>query len=79
MIAPLLEVTVQLAIKGEYITLGQLLKAVGEIDSGGEVKAYLMQETPVVNGQPENRRGRKLYPGDVVKLKRQGDVLCVAE
>ena len=62
----------------DFITLGQLLKVVGEVDSGGEVKAYLAEETPVVNGEPENRRGRKLRPGDVVVLKRRGQINCVS-
>jgi ribosome-associated protein len=63
----------------DYITLGQLLKVVGEISSGGEVKSYLAQETPLVNGEPENRRGRKLRAGDIIQLKRTGAVTCVDE
>jgi ribosome-associated protein len=61
----------------EFITLGQLLKIVGEVNSGGEVKEYLREETPLVNGERENRRGRKLRPGDVVVLKHQGEIKCV--
>ena len=61
----------------DYITLGQLLKVVGEIASGAEAKPYLASETPLVNGEPENRRGRKLRPGDVVRLKNVGEVRCV--
>jgi ribosome-associated protein len=61
-----------IAIRGEFITLGQLLKLVGEVDSGGNVKDYLAQETPLVNGEPEIRRGRKLRPGDVIELKYVG-------
>jgi ribosome-associated protein len=64
-------------VKGDHITLGQLLKLVGEIDSGGQVKAYLEDETPQVNGSAENRRGRKLRPGDVIELRRVGTVRCV--
>ena len=66
-------------VVSDYITLGQLLKVVGEISSGGEVKAYLSRETPLVNGQPENRRGRKLRAGDVVELKKVGRVTCTEE
>lgn len=65
-------------IKTEFITLGQLLKAVGEINSGGEVKTYLQEEVPLVNGEPEQRRGRKLRPGDVVVLKNTGKIRCIA-
>ncbi|MCA0359905.1 MAG: S4 domain-containing protein YaaA [Armatimonadetes bacterium] len=52
----------------EFITLGQLIKATGIVFTGGEIKAYLAEYTPLVNGEPDNRRGRKLYPGDVVEF-----------
>lgn len=53
-------------VKGEYITLGQLLKVTDMISSGGEAKYALKQLSISVNGLSENRRGRKLYPGDIV-------------
>ena len=31
------------------------------------VKAYLATEKVLVNNEPENRRGRKLYNGDIVE------------
>jgi S4 domain protein YaaA len=59
-------------IKDEFITLGQLLKMTECIATGGQAKAFL-QETPVtVNGEPETRRGRKLYAGDVVEVRGRG-------
>lgn len=56
-------------IRGEIITLGQLLKAAGIIGMGGEVKAYLAQGGTLVNGMPDDRRGRKLRAGDKVSLR----------
>lgn len=56
-------------IKGEYITLQQLLKVESIISSGGEIKIYLLENTILVNGERETRRGRKLYPGDIVKVE----------
>lgn len=53
-------------IRGESIRLGQLLKVVGLVDSGAEVKAWLAEEPVTVNGEPEARRGRQIRPGDVV-------------
>lgn len=47
-----------------YITLQQLLKACNIIESGGQVKAWLAENSVLVNGEPENRRGKKLRPGD---------------
>nr|WP_269148092.1 S4 domain-containing protein YaaA [Chthonomonas calidirosea] len=53
-------------LREEYITLGQLLKLIGAIPTGGAARAFLTTTTVYVNGEPENRRGRKLYPGDTV-------------
>jgi ribosome-associated protein len=50
------------------IRLGQLLKAAGLVDSGGEAKAVLASGSVTVNGEVETRRGRQLHPGDVVTL-----------
>ena len=48
------------------IRLGQLLKAAGLVDTGGEAKLVLADEQVTVNGEIESRRGRQLHPGDVV-------------
>ena len=56
-------------INGDYIELGKLLKMVDVISSGGEAKYYLQDNEVLVNGELENRRGKKLYPGDVVKVE----------
>jgi ribosome-associated protein len=56
------------AIRGEMIRVGQLLKLAGVIDSGAEVKALLASQAVRVNGQPEDRRGRQLHPGDIVTV-----------
>lgn len=57
------------SIKGEYIELQQLLKATGVIDRGSDVKEFLASEAVRVNGEPENRRSKKLRPGDRVEIK----------
>jgi ribosome-associated protein len=58
----------EVAIRGEMIRLGQLLKVAGLIDSGAEVKAFLSEQAVLVNGEREERRGRQLHPGDVVTV-----------
>jgi ribosome-associated protein len=55
------------AIRGEMIRLGQLLKLVDLVDGGGEVKDYLSAVEVYVNGEREDRRGRQLHPGDIVR------------
>lgn len=56
----------EVAIRGETIRLGQLLKAAGVVDSGAEAKMLLAEGEVEVNGEPETRRGRQVRPGDVV-------------
>ena len=58
----------EIKLRDEYITLGQLLKAEGLVDSGVEAKIVIHSGEVLVNGAKELRRGRKLYDGDVVKF-----------
>jgi len=60
--------TSEIAIRGEMIRLGQLLKLAGIVGSGSEVKAFLATERVLVNDEPEARRGRQLHPGDAVRI-----------
>lgn len=55
-------------ITTEYIELQQLLKIEDFISSGGAAKYFLAENKVLVNNELENRRGRKLYPKDVVKI-----------
>ncbi|MDT8863022.1 S4 domain-containing protein YaaA [Alkalihalobacillus sp. MEB130] len=58
-----------IAISTAYITLGQMLKEAGIIDTGGMAKWYLSEHLVHVNDEEENRRGKKLVPGDTVTLE----------
>lgn len=58
-------------IDTEYITLGQLLKMTNIISSGAEAKTAVKEMKIFVNDQKEDRRGRKLYPGDVVNVDKK--------
>jgi cold shock protein len=55
-------------IRGQTISLGQLLKLEGLVDSGSEVKAFLSAVPVWVNGEREARRGRKLHVDDIVQV-----------
>ena len=55
----------------DFITLGVLLKLAGIIDTGGQAKWFLNENAVKVNGEDENRRGRKLYHGDVILVQNQ--------
>ena len=54
-----------IAIRGDMIRLGQLLKLAGLAGGGGDVKA-LLADGVKVNGEAEDRRGRQLRQGDVI-------------
>ena len=54
------------SLKGEYIKLGQLLKAADLVSMGTEAKAVIEDGEVTVNGETETRRGKKIVIGDVV-------------
>lgn len=58
----------EIEISTEYITLGQFLKFSDIIQNGGEAKLFLANNEVLVNGEPDNRRGRKLRSGDSVSI-----------
>ena len=58
----------EVAIRGEMIRLGQLLKLAGVVQGGGEIRAFLADTPVLVNDEPEIRRGRQLRPGDRVRI-----------
>lgn len=65
----------EVEIRGDMIRLGQLLKLAGLIDAGGRAAAFLATTPVLVNGEPEQRRGRQLRAGDEVAIG--DDVLTV--
>ncbi|QEA35467.1 S4 domain-containing protein YaaA [Weissella soli] len=58
----------EVSIKTPFITLGQLLKEESIISTGGQAKWFLKENEVLVNEEHDDRRGRKLYPGDIVAL-----------
>lgn len=66
-----------ISIDTEMITLGQFLKLADVIQSGGMAKWFLSEHEVLVNNEPDNRRGRKLYVGDVVEVEGFGSFQVV--
>lgn len=62
-------------LETDFMTLGQLLKEINLISSGGQAKWFLAEETVFVDGELENRRGRKLYPGMMIDIPEVGTFL----
>ncbi|HOW38313.1 MAG TPA: S4 domain-containing protein YaaA [Candidatus Izemoplasmatales bacterium] len=66
-------------IHSEYITLGQLLKYADVLQSGGEIKIFLSENQVWVNQILENRRGRKLFPGDKIDINHKTLLVIATE
>ena len=61
----------EIKIRDEFIKLGQALKLAGVVEDGVEAK-YAIQDVLVqVNGEVDQRRGRKVYEGDVITFEDQ--------
>lgn len=65
--------TVRLKVNEAFITLGQLLKLEGIIQTGGEAKYFLSSTEVYVNGDHEMRRGKKLRDGDRIRVPGMGE------
>lgn len=64
-------------LRGEYIKLGQALKAAGLVEEGVDAK-YVIQDGEVkVNGQVCTMRGKKLVAGDEVDFN--GEKIKITE
>ncbi|MBA4138775.1 MAG: hypothetical protein C0518_15830 [Opitutus sp.] len=54
----------EIAIRGEFIELAQLLKFGGLAETGGEAKQLIGAGQVTLNGAAETQRGKKVVPGD---------------
>jgi len=58
----------EITIKTEFIKLDQLLKHAAVASTGGEAKAMIKDGIVLVNGEVITQRGKKIYPGDHLKV-----------
>lgn len=65
-------------LTAEYITLGQFLKEINVISSGGMAKWFLQENVVYVDGEVENRRGRKLYAEMMIEVPEVGTFFMVS-
>ncbi len=56
----------EIKIRDEFIKLGQLLKLADLVQDGVEAKYVISDGLVMVNGEVDERRGRKVYEGDIV-------------
>jgi len=55
----------------EYIELASLLKHLGVVQTGGQVKMMLHDELILYNGEIEYRKKKKLYDQDEVIINQE--------
>lgn len=66
-----------ITLREEFIKLGQALKAAGFVENGVDAKFEIQDGNVLVNGEVEQRRGRKLYDGDVVEFN--GEIIKIVK
>jgi len=64
-------------IDTDTITLGQFLKLAEVISSGGMAKWFLSEHEVFINGERDQRRGRKLMVNDKIDIKGIGTFVIV--
>ncbi|MBL4953389.1 S4 domain-containing protein YaaA [Neobacillus sp. OS1-32] len=63
----------KIKLETEFITLGQFLKLAELIQSGGMAKWFLSEHEVFINGELDQRRGRKLRDGDKLQIPGFGE------
>ena len=58
-------------IRDEFIKLGQAMKLADLVSDGVEAKYVISDGLVKVNGEVDERRGRKVYVDDVLKRQTQ--------
>ena len=61
----------EIKIRDEFIKLGQALKLAGVVEDGVEAKYAIQDGLVQVNGEVDQRRGRKVYEGYVITFEDQ--------
>lgn len=69
----------EIKIHTDYITLGQFLKLANVVESGGMVKLFLSDYPVFVNDEQDQRRGKKLYPNDIITIPDVGTYKVIRE
>ena len=57
---------IEITIRDEFIKLGQAQKLAGVVEDGVEAKYVISDGKVKVNGEVDERRGRKVYVDDVI-------------
>ncbi len=67
----------EIKITSEFIKLDQLLKFANLVENGADAKFLVQNGYVSVDGEVEQRRGRKLRGGEVVEIDYEGQNFSV--
>lgn len=65
----------EIKINTEFIKLDQLLKFSQVAESGGDAKEMVLSDMVFVNGELCSMRGKKIRPGDVVRVEFEDETV----
>lgn len=65
----------RIKIHTEFIKLSQLLKWANIAETGAAANHMIMEGLVKVNGETELKKGRKIYPGDLIETEQAGSFL----
>ena len=66
----------EIKLRGEYIKLGQALKAANLVENGGFAKDVILNGEVRVNGEVCLMRGKKLVENDLVEFNGEQIKIC---
>ena len=66
----------EIQIRDEFIRLGQAMKLADLVSDGAQAKLVIQNGEVLVNGEVEERRGRKLHPGDTFSWNGNDVKVC---
>lgn len=69
----------EIIIKDDFIKLFQLLKYADMVGSGGEAKVAILDGLVKVNGDIEERKGKKIYKDDIVEFENEKVIIKYEE
>ncbi len=65
----------EVSIHTEYITLKDLLKFAGAVETGGDAGLIIREGRVRVNGELCTMRGKKLRPGDRARIDDETEII----